>query len=227
MFKLTNPFKKKEAEPPKKDLLDIEIDQLIAEQTAKEIKTAQKMVENPVPQPPTEGKVTMATKHQGLKYGDKFKLDRKPTTTYLATMIFGNGSCEHLVVEPDILGFFKFKKQKYHINQKNCIWDANENTNRLFFHENYVEPLEIKEVQVSECENRMIAHITPENIDAVIKNESLRLIAEGPDLQKWVRISVFVSIAVLVLLLIICIVFLAQSGIFQQISGSLQGRPPG
>ena len=176
------------------------------------------------PEKEAETTTIISAKHQGLKTGDKLKLDKNPTTTYLVTMIFGNGSCEHLVSEPDILGFFKHRKKKYHINQKNCIWDSNENNNRLFFHENYVEPLEIKEIITSENENRMIAYVTPENVDGVIKMESVRLIAEGPDLQKWVKIGTFVSIAVLCLLLIIVIIFVAQSGIFQQIGASLQGR---
>ena len=168
--------------------------------------------------------VKVLDKHHGLKGKDKRKLAGRPTTTYIVTMIFGNGSCKHFVVEPDKLGFFTYLKKKYHLNQKNCIWDANNNTNRFYFHENYVEPVEFKEINVELTdETRMITSVTPENIDGVIKMESLRLIAEGPDLQRWVKIGVFVSIGVAVLLGIILIIFLAQSGIFQQMSGAIRG----
>jgi len=172
-----------------------------------------------------KGELKKVEKHRGLSFRDKLRISKNPTTTFLVTMIMGNGSCEHFVVEPDRLGFFKRKDRKYHINLKNVIWDANENNNRLFFHEHYVEPLDITDTRVDETESdRLIAYVTPENLDGIIRAESLRLIAEGPNLQWWVRLAAFCSIAVLVLLAIILIIMIAQSGIFQYMSSSMRGQ---
>lgn len=183
-----------------------------------------------IPSVPIEPKELVAVdKHRGFAWREKSKLDKNPTKVYLVTMIFGNGSCQHFVGEPNVTGFVKHRKKLYHINQKLCVWDANENNNRVYFHENYVEPLEIKEVKIEGQEGASyMTYVTPDNVGAVIRMESVRLIAEGPDLQKWLRICTFVSIATLGILIIIMIVFMAQSGIFQHLSQSIQGQvqPP-
>jgi len=228
MFKLNNIFKKE----PKKDWVDKEMDILLGNVPAPPhaLIPTTKPIET-LPSPPLEAQeIKVGEKHKGFNWREKNKLDKNPTKVYLITMIYGNGSCSHFVGEPDVIGFVKHRGKKYHINQKLCVWDANENNNRVYFHENFVEPLEIKEIQVdgvADSKNYMV-YVTPDNVNAVIRMESVRLIAEGPDLQKWLRITTFVSIAVLAILVIILIVFIAQSGIFQQITGSLIGgqRPP-
>lgn len=173
--------------------------------------------------------IRLVNKHKGFNQKEKKQLDKNPTRVYLITMIYGNGSCSHFVGEPNSLGFVKHRNKSYHINQKLCVWDANENNNRVYFHENYVEPLEIKEVKIEGIDgeasgtSNYLVYVTPDNVNAVIRMESVRLIAEGPDLQKWLRITAFVSISVLAILIIILIVFIAQSGIFQQLTGSIMG----
>jgi hypothetical protein len=181
-----------------------------------------------IPTKVDDQEIVAVAKHQGLKWGFKRKLKKNPTKSYLITMIYGNSSCNHFVGIPNANGFIKHRKKLYHINQKLCVWDANENNNRVYFHENYVEPLEIKEVTVDGAESpSYMTYVTPENVGPVIRMESVRLIAEGPDLQKWLRITTFVSIAVLCILVIILIVFIAQSGIFAQLSQGLRGAVGG
>ena len=230
MFKLNklNPFKKKE-----KSWIDREMDELLGNIPPAPKPVAQKPIQTTkepfsVPSPPIEPQeIKVVEKHKGFSWKEKNKLDKNPTRVYLITMIYGNGSCSHFVGEPNLNGMIKHRKKMYHINQKLCVWDANENNNRVYFHENYVEPLEIKEVQAPSSEEatdgKYINYVTPDNVSAVIRMESVRLIAEGPDLQKWLRITTFVSVAVLAILVIILIVFIAQSGIFQQITGSIMG----
>ena len=169
-----------------------------------------------------DGSAKVAEKHQGLSWRQKIKLSRSPTKTYLVTMFYGNGSCEHFVVETTSHFFSHGKNKKYHINKTLCLWDANENTYHLYYHEDQVEPLGFKLIHVEEGTDTMMASVTPENLDSVIKMEFVRLIAEGPELGKMMRIMLFLGIATLGLLLIITIIFIVQSGALQAITQNIQ-----
>lgn len=168
------------------------------------------------------GKSKRAEQQRGLSFGDKMKLNRNPLTTYLITMYYGNATCEHFVLECNS-NFMTHRKKKYHLDKTQAVWDANEKSNRLFYHENFVEPLQFKTIITETGEDEAYVAVTPENLEPIIKMEFVRLIAEGPELSKMVKIVMFLCIAILGLLLIIVIIFIAQSGIFQQLGAQLQG----
>jgi hypothetical protein len=170
-----------------------------------------------------DGKVKVAKKHSGLKFWQKVKLNRNPLTTYLVTMIYGNATVEHFVLETSSNFFTHGKKLKYHLNKTKCLWDSNEKQNRLYYHVDCVEPLEFQEIHKITGLNEAYASITPQNLEPIIKMEFVRLIAEGPELSRMVKICLFLLIAVLGLLIIIVIIFIAQSGIFQQMASGLKG----
>ena len=170
-----------------------------------------------------DGKVKFAKKHAGLGFWKKMKLNRNPLTSYLITMIYPNGTVEHFVLETNSNFFKHGKKRQYHLNKTKCLWDSNEKQNRLYYHFDCVEPLEFLEIKSEVGLNEAYASITPQNLEPVIKMEFVRLIAEGPELSRMVKIVLFLCIAILGLLLIIVIVLVAQSGIFQQMASGLKG----
>jgi hypothetical protein len=210
--------------------IDAEVEKLIAETelptppvpSKKIIEARDELVPTSMPITVEEGSAKIAEKQRGLSWKQKMKLSRSPTKTYLVTMFYGNGSCEHFVVETTSHFFSHGKNKKYHINKTLCQWDANENTYHLYYHEDQAEPLEFKQIHVNETTDTMMASVTPENLDSVIKMEFVRLIAEGPELGKMMRIMLFLGIATLGLLLIITIIFIVQSGALQAITQNIQ-----
>lgn len=178
-----------------------------------------------------EGKATFQKQEAGIGWKQKMTLRRNPTSTYLITMFFGNGTCEHFVLKTTSL-FFRHGKNKdtYHLNKTQGIYDVNEKQHRFFYHEDFAEPLQFKTI-VKEGGNEAYAFITPENLEPYINMEYVKVLAKLPEITKWLKILIFLSIAILCLLVIIVIVFIAQSGIFQQLGAQLQGvtgvRPGG
>jgi hypothetical protein len=173
----------------------------------------------PVPTPaPTVivGKVRLPKVGSGLGWRERMKLSKNPLTTYFVSMIHGNGSFDTFIIDTD-QKLFEYNKKWYHLNIKKMLYDANEKTGRLIYHEDYVEPLEPK--QIKELGNPAFFAVTPENIAGVIKAECVRLLSES-DIMNWLKLNTWILIGVGGAILIILLIQIAP--IFAQIGASLK-----
>jgi hypothetical protein len=171
------------------------------------------------PEPP-------APEPQKVAQKNVFKLawNKKPKnqfTAYPITMFYGNGTMEHFVVESGSQFFIHGKDKKYHLDTNKVIWDVFTHENRLFYHENSVEPIEFKTIHTSEGDQTFAA-VTPQNLAAIIRMEFVRIFTEN-ELDRLIRYCLYVGLACLGILIIIVIVMVAQSGMFQQLGATIKG----
>jgi hypothetical protein len=159
-----------------------------------------------------------------VKHPFKLSMWKQPKnqfTAYPITMFYGNGTMEHFVVESGSRFFTHSKDKKYHLDTNKVIWDVFSHENRLFYHENSVEPIEFKTIQTSEGDQTFAA-VTPQNLAAIIRMEFVRIFTEN-ELDRLIRYCLYVGLACLGILIIMVIVMVAQSGLFQQMSQAVQG----
>lgn len=156
-----------------------------------------------------DGKVKPVKRGDGYKFFSKRKMNTNPTTTYLITMLFGNGTMKHLVLEGK--GFvFTYNKRKYHLNKTLSWYDVNHHQNRLMYYEDYAEPLN----RAIHCDgDKKYLSITPDNITDVMAMEYVKVLSQSQQLSKWLKIAVFLMIANLALSFLNTLIFVLQSGI--------------
>lgn len=155
----------------------------------------------------------MVKRNAKIRIKDKFRLVTKPTKTFLATMLFGNGTIKHFIVDSKD-DFFKYDKKKYHLNKDDSWYDVNFHQSRLFYYEDYVEPL----TKSIHCEgDTAYLKVTPRNVEPMLEQEFIKVLAESQQLTKWIKMCIFILIIVLGLSFINTLVFLLQSGILKGI----------
>lgn len=161
------------------------------------------------------GKVKKTERGDGFGFMQKRKMDGSPTSIYLITMLFGNGTMKHLVIEGKG-NIFTYNKRKYHLNKALCWYDVNYHQNRLLFFEDYVEPLNNKLHCVGD---RRFLSVTPDNIQEMLEMEYVKVLAQSQQLSRWLKIAVFLMIANLAISGINTLVFILQSGVLRGIAG--------
>jgi len=167
----------------------------------------------------TNGTARRVATGEGMNWKDKGKLQKNPTSTYVVTMLFGNATCEHYVIDTSD-NFFVINKKRYHLNKLLGWYDVNFHQNRLIFYEDYVEPIEPR-IKIEG--DKAYLYITPSNMKQVMEMEYVKILSQSAELTKWLKILIFICIGILALSLINTIVFIAQSGVFQGIMKGVKG----
>jgi hypothetical protein len=166
-----------------------------------------------------DGSVTPVKVGQNMSRGDNLKLAKNPTSSYVITMLFGNGTMEHYVIETKE-NFFILNKKRYHLNKTLGWYDVNFKNNRLIYFEEYVEPIEHG---VKFDGDKTFLYITPSNMQPVMEMEYVKILSQSAELTKWLKILIFIGIASLCLMLINTIIFVVQSGILQSLMKGVKG----
>ncbi len=167
-----------------------------------------------------DGRVKMVEKGGGFNWRQKLRLGKNPTTTYVVTILFGNATCEHYIIETQ-KNYFEINKRRYHLNKVLAFYDVNFHQDRLIYFEDYVEPIEPSKVHIEG--DKAFLTITPDNMKEVLEMEYVTVLSKSAELTKWLKILIFLTIASLGLALINTIIFIAQSGILQNISRGVTG----
>lgn len=158
-----------------------------------------------------DGKAKKAKKGEGFSFWKKRKLGSNPTSTFMLTFMYGNGTLKHLVLEGKG-NVFTLNKRKYHLAKEKSWYDVNNHQNRLFYYEDYPEPLN-RSVFI-DGDKRFLS-ITPDNLQDVMGMEYVKVLSQSQQLSKWLKIAVFLMIANLGLTLINTLIFVLQSGILK------------
>jgi hypothetical protein len=159
------------------------------------------------------GSVQKEKKHFGLNFWQKKDLTGNPATSYLITMLHGNGTLDHFVVKTANNCFF-YKKNYYHLNKLQAWYDINNNQTRMLYHENYVEPLDTK-VYIEG--DRAWLKVTPEMLKPFVEMEYVKVLTESDALSKWLKVAVYLMIANLLFTAIMAISALIQTGVFNNL----------
>lgn len=163
-----------------------------------------------------DGKVKKAKRGDGFGFLQQRKMNASPTSTYLVSILFGNGTIKHIVLEGKG-NIFTYNKRKYHLNKSQSWYDVNHHQNRLIYYEDYAEPLN-RQIYVDG--DRRYLSITPDNMQEVMAMEYVKVLSQSQQLSKWLKIAVFLMIANLALTFINTLIFVLQSGI---LSGLVKG----
>jgi hypothetical protein len=160
------------------------------------------------------GSVTKPKKLFEFGWCQKRDLNKNPTTTFIATMLYGNGTCDHFVIKTKEQIFY-WKNRYYHLNKNKVFYDVNCKQNRLFYYEDYVEPLD---TNIYAEGDKAFLKITPSNLKSVFEMEYVKVISQSQQLTKWIKIAVYLIIANLFFTGIMVLIMIVQSGIFSKLS---------
>jgi hypothetical protein len=129
-----------------------------------------------------------------LGFWELRKLNKNPTTSYLVTMLYNNASTANFIISTSQAYFSDLNKKKYHIDKDRVWFDTNDKISRLFYQEDFFEPInhEIK----TEGEEQYLS-VTPQNVENLIKQEFIKNIT-NLDITTWVKVTLLgVVIAIL------------------------------
>jgi len=154
-----------------------------------------------------------------LGFWDRHKMKKFPEKTYIVSMFFPNGTYKEFVIIAD-KPTFSFNKKTYIIEPKKAYWDLMQNQYRLIYHADYITPIErdIKQY-VDSKEKEIFLAVNPSNVENIIKQEYVKVLASSQNIDTYLKIGMIVSFVNLGLLLIMNIsLYFLQKGL-QTIAG--------
>jgi len=144
-----------------------------------------------------------------LKRRDRRKLKKKPETSYLVTLLFSNGTKKTFVVVTTN-ELFSYRKKFYHLRYEDAVLNLNLNLFELAYDEDYVEPIgrEIKQEG-----DKAFFSVKPDNVKPLIDMNYVKVLVESQDIQKLLKLGLFLAMINAVLLLVLVFFQLKESGV--------------
>ncbi len=132
-----------------------------------------------------------------FSFWKRSKLKSKPDTSYIITMLFGNGTLKTFVVIPKN-NTFKMKKKLYYIVYEECFFDLTNSQYHLFYEEQYCTPIN-REV-IADDKDPYFA-ITPSSLKSLIKFEYVKTLASAHITAiNWVLYAAIAAGAIILLI---------------------------
>jgi len=159
---------------------------------------------NDLPTVKDGGKVREIKPGEKIGLRERIKMGRNSDIAWIVTMLFSNGTCKQFIIcTKDEL--FKYKNRWYHLRYENSWFDLSFKYYRLFFFDDYVEPLDKEIIRQGETS---WWSVTPSNIKGYAKQQYVKNLTES-DITKWLKtitvmvmVSLFLSFGMLAYLLI-------------------------
>jgi len=165
-------------------------------------------VDKEVPKVNDGGKVRELKQGERISFRDRLKMGREGDTAWVITMLFGNGTCRQFVITTKS-DLFEYKKSWYHLRYENSWFDLTFKYYRLFFFENYVEPLDKEIIRKGDVSWWTV---TPDNIRPYVKQQYVKNLTES-EFEKWLRIITVLSGITLFAMIGMVGYFIAKGGI--------------
>jgi len=159
-------------------------------------KESSKVFDKELPKVTDGGKVREIKPGERISFRDKLKMGREGDTAWVVTMLFGNGTCRQFVITTKV-ELFEYKKRWYHLRYENSWFDLSYKYYRLFFFDDYVEPLDKEIIRKGDVNWWTV---TPDNIKPYVKQQYVKNLTES-ELEKWLKIitvGVFVCIILMI-----------------------------
>jgi len=145
------------------------------------------------------GTVREVKKREKLGLMDKFRLSRNPSTAYLVTMMFSNGTSKQWVVATTE-ETFTYRKRTYNLFYENSWFDLSFNMYRLYFFDDHSVPLEREIIKKGD---QAWWSVKPENLKDLVKMEYVKTLAQSHEISKYLKMSLLVAVINLFVCLII------------------------
>jgi hypothetical protein len=140
-------------------------------------------VDTELPKVTDGGKVREIKQGENISIRDRLKMSRSGDTAWVVTMLFGNGTCRQFVITTKS-ELFDYKKRWYHLRYENSWFDLTYKYYRLFFFDDYVEPLDKEIIRKGDVSWWTV---TPDNIKPYVKQQYVKNLTES-EFEKWLRI---------------------------------------
>jgi len=146
-------------------------------------KVSAKVIDEELPKVTDGGKVREVKQGEKISLRDRLKMGREGDTAWVITMLFGNGTCRQFVITTK-QELFQYKKRWYHLRYENSWFDLTYKYYRLFFFDDYVEPLDKEIIRKGDVSWWTT---TPDNIKPYVQQQYVKNLTES-EFEKWLRI---------------------------------------
>ena len=126
-----------------------------------------------------------------LGFMDRRRLKNKPDSSYVITMLFGNGTSKTFVITTGN-NTFEFKKKSYYLYYEEAYFDISQNQYHLYFFESF--PCPINREIVKKNENEAYWQIYSSSLKDLIKFEYVKVLAGSHSFSNMLKVIILVSI---------------------------------
>ena len=141
-----------------------------------------------VPTTKDGGAVREVKQGEKISMRDKITMGRKGDTAWVVTMMFSNGTCRQFVITTK-QELFKYRNRWYHLRYENSWFDLSFKYYRLFYFDDYVEPLDKEIIRKGDMNWWTV---TPENVKPYVKQQYVKNLTES-DITKWLKIITVIA----------------------------------
>ena len=157
-------------------------------------------------------------KQKGIKFFARWKLSRKPETTYLVTMRFSNGTQRTWVINAKE-EVFRYRARTYYLRYEDSVYNITHKQQELFYHEDHVTPIQKEIIRMEDPDAepgsetaRAYFSVVPSNVRDLLKQEYVKVLAQAQELSKYLKAGVVLSVFILLILLGVLYMNLRASG---------------
>ena len=156
--------------------------------------------EPPVPVPAAEP-LREVKKHSGLKWRDKWKMRKRPSLSFLVTIIHSNGTSKTFIVATDE-ETFTYGKRHYYLRFEDNVFDLSHGQYHLFYHEDHAVPLQvdvemIEDPDAPKGKERAFWAVRPHNLKPVIDMEYVKALT-AIELSKYIKLTLLIAAGALI-----------------------------
>lgn len=149
---------------------------------------SESQVDNELPTVKDGGQVREIKQGEKISMRDKIKMGRSGETSWVITMLFSNGTCRQFVISTT-QELFKYRKRWYHLRYENSWFDLSFKYYRLFFFDDYVEPLDTEIIRKG---NDSWWSVTPDNVKGFTRQQHIKNITES-EITRWLKIITVIA----------------------------------
>ena len=138
-----------------------------------------------------EGTVKEVNEQDKLSFMDKWKLKRKPQTSFVITMLFSNGTMKTFVIVASS-EVFKYRKRWYYLRFEEGYYDLSHKEQHLLYHEDFAVPLGR---QMYKDGDKAWFTVTPDNLKPLVEMEVVKALVSSTELNKYLKMIMIISIS--------------------------------
>jgi len=153
-----------------------------------EFRPSEKQLDIELPKVRDGGKVREIKQGERISIMDRIKMGRHGDTAWVITMLFSNGTCRQFVITTKE-ELFKYKGRWYHLRYENSWFDLSFKYYRLFYFDDYVEPLDKEVIRKGDTSWWTT---TPSNIKPYAKQQWAKNLVES-DITRWLKIITVIA----------------------------------
>lgn len=129
-------------------------------------------------------------KKEKLKLADKARMRLRPSSSFLVTMLFSNGTSRQFVVSTG-KETFTYKGRTYFLRYEDAWFDLSYNQYRLMYFDDYPCPIDRK---VTRKGDKSFWSVTAANLKPLIKMEYIKALAQAQELSRYLKMAMLFSI---------------------------------